>query len=70
MITYAPTYTLTRVAVFPVAAMAEQVWRLSVLPEQWLDLRLLRINHIHAEESSRWINKNSDFYQRRWSGSN
>jgi len=56
---YRPPYTLTGNIVSRVAAIAEQVGRLSVLPEQGLDLRLRRINRIRTVNGSLAIEGNT-----------
>ncbi|MEJ5207188.1 Fic family protein [Denitratimonas sp. CY0512] len=57
--TYQPPYTLTSDIVSLVAAIAEQVGRLSLLPEQGLDLRLRRINRIRTVTGSLAIEGNT-----------
>ena len=56
---YRPPYTLTGEMVSLVAAIAEQVGRLSVLPEHGLDLRLRRINRIRTVTGSLAIEGNT-----------
>ncbi|MBB3103231.1 Fic family protein [Azomonas macrocytogenes] len=59
MTTYLPPYTLTSDIVSLVAAIAEQVGRLSALPEQGLGLRLRRINRIRTVTGSLAIEGNT-----------
>jgi Fic family protein len=56
---YRPPYTLTGEIVSRVAAIAEQMGRLSVLPEHGLDLRLRRINRIRSITGSLAIEGNT-----------
>lgn len=59
MTNYQPPYALTSDIVLLIAAIAEQVGRLSALPEQGLDLRLRRINRIRTVTGSLAIEGNS-----------
>lgn len=57
--TYQPPFTLTSDIVSLVAAISQQVGRLSALPEQGLDLRLRRINRIRTVTGSLAIEGNT-----------
>lgn len=57
--TYRPPYTLTSDIVSLVAAIAEQVGRLSALQDQGMDLRLRRINRIRTVTGSLAIEGNT-----------
>jgi Fic family protein len=57
--TYQPPFTLTSDIVSLVAAISQQLGRLSTLPEQGLDLRLRRINRIRTVMGSLAIEGNT-----------